>query len=237
MCAKTGSLLSILVIVILQLCDDANHVESQICTRIISYWDEVLETYWRTYWYTIKNPDCWVFCGTVRRVGSYESTHYVNKLLTKTKSECCPGYYKQAETYYSLICQPICSKPCGNGICEAPEKCRCYRGYTFANSTCQPVCMDVLMEVVVVLRLVCVTQGGKWYNLTPRIQSYWMYILGAVGVLVVLLLLIIIIVRRSKRNQSLDSNSVVQVPVQDVTPKVFNKSKHSYDMCNTNSEL
>lgn len=43
-------------------------------------------------------------------------------------------------------CEPLCEKPCGHGICEGPNKCRCYEGYRpeveESNSTCVPECKN-----------------------------------------------------------------------------------------------
>lgn len=45
---------------------------------------------------------------------------------TRIVKECCAGYG------LNLIgdkCVPVCSNPCVNGVCIAPEKCSCSHGY------------------------------------------------------------------------------------------------------------
>ncbi|CAH0605443.1 unnamed protein product [Chrysodeixis includens] len=43
--------------------------------------------------------------------------------LSRIRS-CCRGYTRSI--YNFLICEPVCSQPCVNGLCVAPETCNCY---------------------------------------------------------------------------------------------------------------
>ncbi|XP_026746463.1 uncharacterized protein LOC113507720 [Trichoplusia ni] len=43
--------------------------------------------------------------------------------LSRIRS-CCRGYTRSV--YNFLICEPVCSQPCVNGLCVAPETCTCY---------------------------------------------------------------------------------------------------------------
>lgn len=48
-----------------------------------------------------------------------------NVSKTRIAQRCCQGFYKLDDTQ----CKPICSVPCTNGLCTAPETCTCLSGY------------------------------------------------------------------------------------------------------------
>uniref|UniRef100_A0A182T601 EGF-like domain-containing protein n=1 Tax=Anopheles maculatus TaxID=74869 RepID=A0A182T601_9DIPT len=70
----------------------------------------------------------------------YTLSQYGECLPPTSPAPRCPeGYVDDG-----IGCSPVCSEPCQNGTCVAPEQCECFPGYSSDNSSspfvCQPVC-------------------------------------------------------------------------------------------------
>ncbi|KAJ0179021.1 hypothetical protein K1T71_005796 [Dendrolimus kikuchii] len=58
---------------------------------------------------------------------------------------CCPGYIRNIHNY--MICDPVCSEECVNGLCVAPETCSCFPEHVkneagFCVATCPIGCQN-----------------------------------------------------------------------------------------------
>ncbi|XP_058120992.1 fibrillin-2-like [Anopheles ziemanni] len=81
---------------------------------------------------------------------------------------CQEGYEERdSEDAGNVTCVPICSEPCRNGTCVAPDRCECLAGFSTENSTspfvCQPVCSGgcVHGDCVAPGKCICHAQYGK----------------------------------------------------------------------------
>uniref|UniRef100_A0A7M5UPN8 EGF-like domain-containing protein n=1 Tax=Clytia hemisphaerica TaxID=252671 RepID=A0A7M5UPN8_9CNID len=105
-----------------------------VCTRTIKYFVNKTQLYMRQVlvpYYDCDGisifGDC-PFWAQTKKFRSESKSSVKNVLVVRTKniSECCPGY----QQYNSSCPTAVCKDGCLNGVCVAPNKCLCSKGYT-----------------------------------------------------------------------------------------------------------
>jgi EMI domain len=100
--------------------------ETNMCRQMEEYPVEVVVTE-KVLYQQRYSEWCWQVPPRCSKYKSaYKTEIKVQKLMkTRMVEKCCFGY----ETFDNgTICQPVCSKGCGNGYCINPEKCQCADG-------------------------------------------------------------------------------------------------------------
>ncbi|XP_058791253.1 fibrillin-1-like [Phymastichus coffea] len=87
-----------------------------------------------------------------------------NHVSQHTRAVCCNGF----QSYGVDQCIPVCSQNCSvNGICAAPEVCRCNEGYRmdYANNKCEANCLNECINGFCISPNLCACKEG--YQMLP----------------------------------------------------------------------